>query len=206
MTYNSEIHHRQSIRLKGYDYSQPGAYFVTICAWNKECLFGEIVDGEIILNKYGEIVMKCWEAIPSHFVNVECDEFVVMPNHIHGVIFINNCRGEVSSPFSEVVAPNSKTKTAPIHGRETSEGGETPPLRKITLGQIAAYFKYQSAKQINQIRNTSGTPVWQRNYYEHIIRDDRELQAIREYIRYNPLKWNEDEENPEMKGTIQKNA
>jgi len=200
MTYNPEIHQRRSIRLKRYDYSQPGAYFVTICAWNKECLFVDVEQGETMLNEYGEIIMKCWDTIPSHFVNVGCDEFVVMPNHIHGVIFINNCRGEVSSPFSEIVATNSKTKTAPIQGRET------PPPRKITLGQIVAYFKYQSAKRINDISNTPGTPVWQRNYYEHIIRDDRELQAFREYIRYNPIKWNEDEENPEMKGTIQKNA
>jgi len=199
MTYNPEIHRRRSIRLKGYDYSQAGAYFVTVCSWNKECLFGEIKDGEMLLNEHCEIIMKCWDTIPSHFMNVGCDEFIIMPNHIHGIITIN-CRGEVSSPFTEIVAPNSKTKTAPI------QGGETPPLRKITLGQIVAYFKYQNAKQINQIRNTPGIPVWQRNYYEHIIRDDRELQAIREYIRYNPIKWNEDEENPEMKGTIQKNA
>ena len=200
VTYNSEIHRRRSIRLKGYDYSQAGAYFVTICSWQRECLFGKIANGEMILNEYGEIIMKCWDTIPSHFLHVETDEFIVMPNHVHGIVFVNNGRGEVSSPFSEVIAPNSKTKTAPI------QGGETPPLRKITLGQIVAYFKYQTAKRINQIRNTSGQPVWQRNYYEHIIRDDRELQAIREYIRYNPLKWDEDEENPEMKGPIQKNA
>jgi REP element-mobilizing transposase RayT len=206
MTYNPEIHHRRSIRLKGYDYSRVGAYFVTVCAWNKECLFGEIKDGEMLFNEYGEIVMKCWDAIPSHFPHVETDEFIVMPNHVHGIVFINNCRGEVSSPFSEVVAPNSKTKTASIQSRKTPEGGETPPLRKFTLGQIVAYFKYQTAKQINQICNTPGQTVWQRNYYEHIIRDERELQAIREYIRYNPLKWDEDEENPKMKGTIQKNT
>ncbi|MCG2720893.1 MAG: hypothetical protein L6290_02600 [Thermodesulfovibrionales bacterium] len=197
MIYNPEIHHRRSIRLKGHDYSQTGAYFVTVCSLNKECMFGEIKHGTAGLNEYGEMVMKCWNEIPGHFINVECDEFVVMPNHIHGVIFINNCRGEVSSPFS------SDSDTIKF----TQQGGETPPLlRKITLGQIVAYFKYQTAKTINQIRNTLGTSIWQRNYYEHIIRDDRELQAIREYIRYNPLKWNDDEENPEKKGTIQKNA
>ena len=200
MTYNPEIHRRRSIRLKGYDYSQAGAYFITVCAWNKECLFGEIKDGEMLLNEYGEIIMKCWDTIPSHFLHVETDEFIVMPNHMHGIVLVNNCRGEVSPPFSEVVAFNSKTKKAP------KQGGETPPLRNITFGQIVAYFKYQSAKQINQNRNTPRVPVWQRNYYEHIIRDDRELQAIREYTRYNPLKWDEDEENPVMKGIVQKNA
>ena len=199
MTYNPEIHHRQSTRLKGYDYSQPSTYFVTVCTWNRKYLFGEIVDGKMLLNESGEMVMKCWNAIPEHFMNVGCNEFVVMPNHIHGIIIIT-CRGEVSSPFSGIVAPNLKTES------RTKKGGETPPLRKIMLGQIVAYFKYQTAKRINQTRNTSGTLVWQRNYYEHIIRDDRELQTIREYIRYNPLKWDEDEENPEMKGTIQRNA
>jgi REP element-mobilizing transposase RayT len=176
-----------------------GAYFVTICAWNKECLFGEIRNGEMLLNEYGKFVMKYWNAIPSHFMNVQCDEFVVMPNHIHGIIFINNCRGEVSSPFSEIVAPNSKTKNAPI------QGGETPPLRKITLGQIAAYFKYQSAKRINQIRNTPGTPVWQRNYYEHVIRTEKELNQIREYIVNNPMQWELDTENPRNIGRSELN-
>jgi len=113
-----------------------------------------------------------------------------MPNHIHGIIFMNNCRGEVSSPSSDVVAPYSKTKPA------TKQGGDTPPLRKITLGQVVAYFKYQSAKEINKIRNTPGYSVWQRNYYERIIRDEKELNRIHEYIINNPLQWAEDENNP----------
>ncbi len=162
-----------------------------MCVWNKECLFGEIKDGEMLFNENGEIVMKCWDTIPSHFPHVETDEFIVMPNHVHGIVFINNCRGEVSSPSSKVVAPNSKTKTASI------QGGETPPLRKITLGQIVAYFKYQTAKQINQICNTPGQPVWQRNYHEHIIRDGKKLQSIREYIANNPMQWELDTENPQ---------
>jgi putative transposase len=202
MKYNPEFHHRRSIRLKGYNYSQAGAYFVTVCAWNRECLFGKIANGEMILNEYGEIIMKYWNTIPSNFLHVETDEFIIMPNHVHGIVFVNNCRGEVSSPFSEIVAPNSKTETAPIQGGETSEGGETPPLRKTTLGQIVAYFKYRSAKCINQIRNAQGKPIWQRNYYEHIIRDDRELYAIREYIGHNPSKWDEDEDNPNRKRAV----
>ena len=117
-----------------------------------------------------------------------------MPNHIHVIITINNCRGEVTSPSS----PDTNAI------KSIKQGGETPPLpRKITLGQVVAYFKYQSAKTINLIRNTPGAPIWQRNYYEHIIRDEEELHAIREYIRYNPLKWDEDAENPNMKGLHQ---
>jgi putative transposase len=196
MIYKPEIHHRRSIRLKGYDYSQAGVYFVTICVKDHACLFGTIADGKLQYNDYGQIANEFWLKISEHFSDVKLDEFIIMPNHIHGIITINNCRGEVTSPFSEVVAPNSKTKTA------QKQGGETPPLQKFTLGQIVAYFKYQSAKRINDIRNAPGTPIWQRNYYEHIIRDDKELQAIQEYIRYNPLKWDEDKENPEMKGTI----
>jgi REP element-mobilizing transposase RayT len=196
MTFNPEIHHRRSIRLKEYDYSRAGAYFVTVCAWQRECLFGEIKNGDMFLNEYGRIVHEHWNAITGYFDNVETDEFIVMPNHTHGIVILNNTRrGGVSPPVPSPVplvlpVPN---KTIDI---KTKEGGETPPLRRHTLGQVMAYFKYQSAKAINQVRTTPGVPVWQRNYYKHILRDERELHAVREYIRYNPLKWDEDEENP----------
>jgi len=89
MTYNPEIHHRRSIRLRDYDYSQAGVYFVTICAWKKECLFGEIKNSEMFLNEYGEIVMRCWDDLPNHYQYTQLDEFVIMPNHVHGIIVIN---------------------------------------------------------------------------------------------------------------------
>jgi REP element-mobilizing transposase RayT len=118
-----------------------------------------------------------------------------MPNHTHGIIAIanNDRRGEVSSPILKRTGSLQKVREIII------KGGATPPLHKRTLGQIIAYFKYQSTKKINQIRNTPGMPIWQRNYYEHIIRNENELNSIREYIRYNPLKWDEDEENPDNK-------
>ncbi|MEW6614861.1 MAG: transposase [Thermodesulfobacteriota bacterium] len=118
---------------------------------------------------------------------MELDEFIIMPNHIHGIIFIADdcCRGEVSSPL-----PKTETKTI-------KKGGETPPLhkniRKHTLGQIVAFFKYQTTKDINESRRTFGIPLWQRNYYEHIIRNETELNKIREYIITNPLNWESDE-------------
>jgi len=120
-------------------------------------------------------------------------EFIIMPNHMHGIISItHDCRGEVSSPLL-------KTETKTI-----KEGGETPPLhknmRKYTLGQIVAYFKYQTTKDINESRGTSGIPLWQRNYYERIIRNERELNRIRGYIQNNPLKWHLDRENPQRTG------
>ena len=131
---------------------------MTIVAWHREALFGEIVNGEMMLNRYGQIVRKWWEQIPVHFPNVETGAFVVMPNHVHGIILIvNERRGTVSVPNDD------------IHGQ--TMGGETPPLR--TLGQIIAYFKYQSTKEMNLLDNTGTfTKFWQRNYYEHIIRND----------------------------------
>ena len=152
MKYNPQIHHRRSIRLKDYDYSQCGAYFINVCTKNRECYF----------EKYPglkNIVKTEWENIPNQYSHIELDEYVIMPDHFHGIIIINDCRGGV---------------TPPLHG-------------KLTLGQIVAYFKYQSTKLINNIRGTPGVPFWQRNYYEHIIRNEKALYRIRQYIKNNPL-------------------
>jgi len=187
--YNPDIHHRQSIRLKDYDYTQAGAYFITICTKDRECLFGDISDNNLHYNDYGQIAYEFWLKIREHFSNSELDGFIVMPNHIHGIIMINTRRGEVSSPIG-VSSPELNAITS------IQKGGETPPLHKHALGQFIAFYKYQTTKQINQIRNTSGMSVWQRNYYEHIIRNENELDKIRQYIIDNPFKWNIDENNP----------
>ncbi|MFO0793399.1 MAG: transposase [Candidatus Brocadiaceae bacterium] len=171
MTYDPDKHHRRSIRLKGYDYSRAGAYYVTICTQDRKCFLGNVGDEIVELSPIGKIVDGFWLEIPKHFQNVRLDAFVVMPNHIHGIIFIDdNCRG-----------------------------GVTPPLRRPTLGQIVAYYKYQTSKIINQMHNTIGMSVWQRNYYEHVIRDENELNKIRQYIINNPLQWEFDKENPNIK-------
>ncbi|HDO22867.1 MAG TPA: transposase [Nitrospirae bacterium] len=170
MIYNPDKQDRKTIRLKGYDYAQNGAYFVTICIKNKECISGEILDGKIVLNDVGEMIQSVWNGLPEHYPHVELDQFVVMPNHMHGIVVISN---------------------------DNYKGGETPPLRERTLGQIVAYFKYQTTKQINQRRNTPGIPVWQRNYFDRIIRNETELKRIRRYILDNPLKWHLDKENPD---------
>jgi len=169
--FDPQKHHRRSIRLKGYDYTSEGAYFVTIVTQGRECLFGEIHDGEMIV--------RWWNELPNKFPDVVLGAFIVMPNHFHGIIFIiNKRRGEVISP------------------RNNIQGGETPPLRKPTLGQIVGYFKYQSTKEMNEVGNTGTiTKFWQRNYYEHIIRDEKELQQKTDYIFSNPSRWEEDEEN-----------
>ncbi len=167
--YNRDVHHRRSIRLKDYDYAHSGAYFVTICTHGKECLFGEVATDTMRLNDYGEIVTDCWMAIPSHFQSVELDEFIVMPNHVHGIVLIaSNIKGE--------------------HPSGTMMPG--------SLMTIVRSFKAAATKGINELRQTPGVTVWQRNYYEHIIRSEAETSRIREYIAANPLKWSTDRENP----------
>jgi REP element-mobilizing transposase RayT len=148
--------------------SFPGEYFVTICTRERECILGEIFDDEMKLNARGIIADKCWREIPEHFPNVGLDEFVIMPNHVHGIIILNeHCRGEVTSP-----------------------------LRKPTLGKVVAFFKYQSTKMINELNATQGNRFWQRGFYDRIIRNHKELNNIRDYIANNVLDWLSDTENP----------
>src|SRR4030042_1150806 len=159
MPYNPEIHHRRSIRLRDYDYSKEGAYFITVCIKNRECVLGKIENGKMTLDEYGMIVEKEWLRTETMCFNILMANYIVMPNHFHGIIIINaDCRG-----------------------------GGTPALSKNTLGQVVAYFKYPTVKQINQIRKTPGIPLWQRHYYEHIIRNKKELDNIRRYIEANPV-------------------
>ena len=196
--FDPQKYHRRSIRLKGYDYSQEGAYYVTIVTWQREFLFGNIVNQEMMLSPYGEIVQKWWEEIPVHFPNVETGAFVIMPNHVHGIIYIfEERRGTVPVPDDD--GENTISQNNKMSG--VIQGGETPPLRAFdgipTLGQIVAYFKYQSTKEMNKIDNTGTvTKFWQRNYYEHIIRNETDLQNKTDYIESNPLLWDEDDENP----------
>ncbi len=192
MVYNAEVHRRRSIRLRDYDYSHAGAYFVTICAWQRECLFGEVVDEELRLNAFGEIVRKCWDDMPEHFSGVEIDQHVIMPNHFHGIVSIVGA----GSPRPGLARNVIKNQIINCGETPENQGGETPPLRGVTLGQIVGYFKYQSTKLINQQRNNPGAPVWQRNYYERVIRDEAEWHAIRQYMIDNPIKWAEDENHP----------
>jgi REP element-mobilizing transposase RayT len=200
--FDPQKHHRRSIRLKGYDYSSEGAYYVTTVTLSRECLFGEIIDKEVYLSNYGKIVQKWWESIPIHFPNVELGAFVIMPNHVHGIIFMSTeSRGEVVSPRDN---PNRDNQGSIIHeeiSRNVDESmkqdGETPPLHKRTLGQILAYFKYQCTKEMNKIEDAQTiTRFWQRNYYEHIIRNEKELKQKTDYILDNPSRWDEDAENP----------
>ena len=182
MPFDPKRHHRRSIRLKGYDYTQPGAYFITICTQDRAFLFGEVVDGEMRLNEYGRIAWGCWKEIPLHFPQAELDAFVVMPNHVHGIIVIAGVGATHASPL-------------PL----SSDARPRGPQRQ-SVSSIVGSFKSAVTRRINEYRCTPGAPVWQRNYYEHIIRDEKSLNRIREYIVTNPMRWAVDNENPNREG------
>ncbi len=163
MKYNPDIHHRRSIRLPGYDYSQPGAYFVTICIWQRQCLLGDIEEGNIILSDYGKVVDFNWFNLIKVYPHIELDSFAIMPNHVHGIIIIKN--------------------------QDKSHG----------LSEIVRGFKTFSSRRINKLRGVSGIHLWQRCYYEHIIRNETTFAKIQEYIINNPYSWENDEMHPSKK-------
>jgi putative transposase len=165
MKYNPDIHHRRSIRLKHYDYSQEGAYVVTVCTNDKEWLFGDVINGEMQLNDMGNVTLQCWKEIPKHFPNAVLDEFIVMPNHIHGIVIFNAAGAKNISPLQ--------------HGTS------------MTIGSVIRGFKIGVTKWARA--NGASHDPWQRNYYEHIIRNQPELNKIREYIINNLLNWETDE-------------
>jgi len=217
MSYDPKIHHRRSIRLKGYDYSQAGAYFITICTHNRECRFGEIIDGQMHLNEIGKIVESEWLKTTEIRDEVELDAFSVMPNHVHGIIVITGNAGTNEPVGAHGGAPNVSmmsddlgSDTVGAHGgapnvgmmsddfgSDTVEADGGAPRRRQpkSLGSIIAGFKSTATKQINEIRQTPGAPVWQRNYYEHIIRNEKALYRIQRYIIENPQQWLYDQEN-----------
>ncbi len=239
--YNPHIHHRRSIGLKGYDYSQAGLYFITICCQNRACLFGNVVNGEMKLNDAGKIANDCWMEIPNHFPNVALHEHIVMPNHIHGIIELvgaenfppdrnaaNVVNGVNDSPPDKNAAnvvngvndyppdknaanvvngvndyPPDKNVANVVNGANdyspdknvanvVNGANDYSPLRSPskTIGSIVRGFKIGVTKWFRQ--NTDITIVWQRNYWEHIIRNEQSYQTISEYIVNNPAKWKGD--------------
>ena len=208
MKYNPDMHHRKSIRLKGYDYSQEGAYFVTICTQNRKCMFGEIKNGKMILNDGGAIVKKYWNEIPKHYPIVILDEFVVMPNHVHGMIIINrdNVGANYYSPknvgVNDYLPKNVGTNDNSPKNITTNDNlsrnigaNDNSPLRingtSNSVGAIVRGFKIGVTKWFRT--NSDDIVVWQKNYYEHIIRNEKSFNAIREYIINNPGNWEKDE-------------
>ena len=185
MKFHPQKHHRRSIRLPEYDYSQSGAYFVTTVTRGRECLFGDVKDGEMNLNDAGQIVWDVWNSLPARYPTITLGSAVVMPNHFHGIIIIPV--GAIhESPLRELPLREPPLRELPLRTQR----------RRMTIPLVMGYFKMNSAKQINLLLGSSGVPVWQRNYYEHIIRDDNEHNRIHLYIESNIDNWSTDDENP----------
>jgi REP element-mobilizing transposase RayT len=210
MEFNADTHRRRSLRLEHYDYAQAGAYFVTIATQGRVSLFGRIENGVIHLSEVGDMVTVHWLAVPGRFPNVALDAFVAMPNHIHGIIVIeshpHSRRGEPCvRPYEQGDDKQGDDKQGddkqgddkhrPYRGaRGTAEG---------SLGRVVQAFKSLTTHAYIQGVRECGWPpfekrLWQRNYFEHVIRNEGDLNAIREYIATNPLRWFEDKENPEV--------
>lgn len=181
--FSPDNHHRRSVRLPDYDYSQEGAYFVTICTYQRKCLLGEIENGEMHLNAFGKIIQEEWLCSTEIRKEIQLDEFVVMPNHLHGIVVITGDEGAHS------VAP-----LVGAHGRVPLQARLFRPPR--SLGAFVAGFKSAAAKRINQIRRMPGAPIWQRSFYEHVIRNLKSLYRIRQYTTENPHNWLLDDDNP----------
>jgi REP-associated tyrosine transposase len=181
VSFRPDNHHRRSIRLRDYDYRQNGVYFVTICTLNREHTFGDITDdGKMIANRFGDIVIECWNAILLHYPQVETDAFVLMPNHLHGIIVISD-----AAVGARHVLPLPTPQTATFRH----------PLAR-SLSSIVGAFKSAVTKHVNILQDTPGAPLWQRNFYDQIIRNESMLHAIRQYIESNPANWAFDDENP----------
>jgi REP element-mobilizing transposase RayT len=190
MKYSPAIHHRKSICLQEYDYSEPGGYFVTLCTREKVRIFGEVVEDEVQLSPIGVIAKQCWDEIPKHFPNTQLDEYVIIPNHLYGIIILND------------------------HGRDVQLNEMNNLVGVEYIQPLPKTFQYVISKSLGSIIRTYKAAVsrecrkrkyydssWQRNYYDHIIRDDKDLDRIREYIIENPIKWYLDENNSNRPAT-----
>ncbi len=209
--YNPNIHHRRSIRLKGYDYSQEGLYFVTICVQNRKYLFGHIVNKKMILNDAGQMVQSEWVKLPQRFQNIQLHEYIVMPNHFHAILEIVGATLVVASDMGQpqgiapTISPSTDAPTdAPTIPR-TDASGITPtispptdvPTDAPTVGDMIGAFKsITTVEYIRGVKSKNWQPfdrrLWQRNYWEHIIRNEKSYKNISQYIINNPIKWDDD--------------
>lgn len=175
MRFDPRVHHRRSVRLRGFDYARPGTYFVTTCTRDRAPLFGDIARGVVQLSPLGRIVVEEWASTPLLRPQVRLDAFVVMPDHLHGILVTTNDRVGL-------------TRRAALGGTSGSAPG--------SLGAIVGQFKAAVTKRINAVRRTPHGEVWQRGYYEHVIRDLASLDRIRQYIATNPSRWHPPQSNP----------
>jgi REP element-mobilizing transposase RayT len=188
MVYDPAQHHRRSIRLAGFDYRQRGAYFVTICTRHRQCVFGTVMNDAVQLSQRGRIVDTCWLDIPNHHTHVELDEFVIMPNHVHAILWLLDTQD------------GRATRASPLHARPVGATPASPSPRPRgpvpqSLGGIIGSFKSAVSRNINRVRPGAANDLWQPNYYEHVIRIEDALAEIRYYIQTNPQRWCDDAEN-----------
>jgi REP element-mobilizing transposase RayT len=184
--YDQDRNSRRSIRLPGYDYAQLGTYFVTMCTQGRERLFGEVVNGNMALNDAGKMVQSVWEELPRYYLGIEVADFVVMPNHIHGIIVLTTVG---AGPYA-------------------CPGDGWPQVAAPTMSLIDVVHRFKSlttSRYRHYVVEKNWQPfpgrLWQRNYYEHIVRDENELNCIRKYIIDNPMQWEMDHENPQRQGS-----
>lgn len=186
MRYDPTKHHRRSIRLRGHDYAGGGAYFITICTQDKQCVLGRIAEGQMFVNEAGQIVQRAWERLPESFPGVLLDTFQIMPNHLHAVLVIPGAGLEPGLAWAT---------SAPMF--EPGRKAESAPSRTLALGNVVGAYKSILTIEVNRFQANPGRRLLQRNFYEHVIRSVDALEKIRDYIRHNPERWWEDPENPD---------
>lgn len=205
--YDPDRHHRRSVRLRGYDYSHAGVYFVTLCVQSGMCLLGSVAADAVRLTDAGRMVQEIWEAMPAHYAGVETDAYVVMPNHVHGIIVLT---GGSKDPTAQTADKGTQAWLS-LRGHaghmrpnlgQAQGAGPGHDVGALSLGDVVRRFKTMTTKRYGDGVRQRGWPayegrLWQRNYYEHIVRNERALVAIREYIRNNPAQWAVDTENPQ---------
>jgi len=225
MVFNPQIHRRRSIRLKNYDYSGKGAYFVTLCVQERICLYGEVVGGDMVLNPAGRKVAEIWRQLPARFPKVALDQYIVMPNHFHGIVVVHDCRGEPcvrpscgkrghcfqGSKFSHRDLADIKEKNDQKRiGEQMRKGDQNRKgdhkdrpygTDENSLGRVIQAFKSLTTHAYIEGVNCQGWPpfpgrLWQRNYFERVLRGQAELDAARRYILENPSRWQSDRDNP----------
>lgn len=199
MSYDPDKHDRQSIRLRGYDYTQTGAYFITICAHDRVCLFGEVEEGRMYLNAYGRIVVEEWRHSQDLRTEIVLDTYIVMPNHVHGIVLITHSDGRSDGRDVRGYDIRAGKQSAPAVGATgrsplPDEYDPGPPPK--SLGAMVAGFKSAATTRINRLRDMPGAAVWQRGYYDHIIRNEKAWRRIRRYIETNPARWHQDTNHP----------
>ncbi|MCW9707960.1 transposase [Fodinibius salsisoli] len=203
MTYDPKKHNRRSIRLEGYDYASPGLYFLTLCLQNRACLFGNVENGKMILNTAGLLTDEWWNKIPEKFPNVRLDVYQIMPNHFHAIVEI------IDSDKTVGAGPRLCPDKNDRHNQDGHAGPSQPASpqrdfepRQASIPKIVQWFKTMTTnKYIKGVKNGQYPPfdrkLWQRNYHDHIIRDEESLERIRYYITHYPTQWQKDNNNPQ---------